>query len=77
MPLISNICIPYINACEHSERALGEIALSRVELGARLIMRGKGDTYQKRKGACVKVQRVIVRGEKSHLSHLKLDNDQI
>ena len=44
-------------------RALGEIALSRLKLGARLMMRGKVDTYQERNGACVKVQRVIIRGE--------------
>ena len=56
-------------ACERSERALGEIALSRLKLGARLMMRGKGDTYQKRKGACVKVQRVIARGENRALLH--------
>ena len=63
--LISNISS--IDPCEPSERALGEIALSRLKLGARLMMRGKGDTYQKRKGACVKVQRVIIRGENEAL----------
>ena len=30
---------------------------------ARLMMRGKGDTYQERKGACAKVQSIIIRGE--------------
>ena len=52
-------------------RALGEIALSRLKLArARLMMRGKGDTYQEGRGACVKVQRVIIRG-KGHLSKVK------
>ena len=50
-PLISNISISSINASERSERALGGGAVSRLKLGARLMMRGKGDTYQKRKGA--------------------------
>ena len=27
------------------------------------MMRGKGDTYQERKGACAKVQSIIIRGE--------------
>ena len=62
-PLISNISISSIDACERSEQALGEIALSRLKFGARLMIRGKWDTYQKRKGACVKVQRIIIRGE--------------
>ena len=34
---------------ERSERALGDIALSRLKLGARLMMRGKGDTYRRDK----------------------------
>ena len=34
-------------------QALGKFALSSSKLGARLMMRGKGDTYQKRKGAWV------------------------
>ena len=46
-PLISNISISSIDACERSERALGEIAFSHLKLGARLMMRGKGYTYQK------------------------------
>ena len=49
-------------------RALGVITLSRLKLArARLMMRGKVDTYQERKGACAKVQRVIIRGEKGAL----------
>ena len=44
------------------QRALVEIALTRLKLArARLMMRGKGDTYQERNGACAKVQRVIIR----------------
>ena len=46
-PLISNIIITSINASEHSERHLVEIVLGRFKLGARVLMRGKGDTYRK------------------------------
>ena len=64
----NNISISFKDACERSERALGEIALSRMKLAtARLMMRGKWDTYQERKGACAKVQRVIIRGENGAL----------
>ena len=34
---------------KRSERALWEIAFSRLKLGARLMMRGKGDTYRRDK----------------------------
>ena len=37
-----------------------------LKLGAHLMVRGKDDTYQK-KEACVKVQRVIIRGENGAL----------
>ena len=67
-PLKSNVIISSIDACERSERALKEIAPSRLKLArARLMMRGKGDIYQERKGACAKVQRVIIRGENGAL----------
>ena len=48
-PLISNISLPFLNVSDQSERALGEGAVSRLKLGARLIMRGKGYTYQPKK----------------------------
>ena len=38
---------------ERSEGALGGIALSRLKLGARLMMRGKGDTYRKGKDTLI------------------------
>ena len=56
-----------MDACERSEQALVEIALSRLKFGARLMLRGKGDAYRKRKRACVKEQRVIIRGENGAL----------
>ena len=45
------------------ERALGGGAVSRLKLGARLMMRGKGDTCHKREGDRFKAQRVIIRVE--------------
>ena len=59
---VISISITSIDACERSERALGEIALSRLQLDrARLMMKGKGDTSQERNGACAKVQRGIIK----------------
>ena len=51
-----------------------ETALRRLKLGARLMMRGKGDTYQKglrnllekKRGTCKK-KRLIIRGENGAL----------
>ena len=45
-PLISNITISSINASECREGDLGEIALSRFKLGARLMMGEKGTLIQ-------------------------------
>ena len=62
--MISNIIITSMNVSERSERALGDIALSRLKLGARLMMRGKG-------GTLIEGIRHLLGNKKEHVSKYK------